>query len=433
MAAFTEAEWAVVLALLENNGAKYGFPERRSDSVVLASFNIRKLGKVGNKSAGSWRFLARFCAACDLIAIQEVQDDLSALNHLKDLVNTESGGDVFGLVASDITGTDVARGSGMRERLAFLFRWERVQRTEVASDISMDRSAVLETLYEHRGDFAAAFEVRRAELHAAKLKYEAKMAAYEADMTIWRVGGEKGRRPSKPSLASPPFVLPHFVTFIRTPHCVSFRIPGAPGATPYEFLAVNAHLLYGDKSKQAEERRMEFFALIEWLSGRAKNVTNLYHKDLILFGDLNLDFDDPLTDMTEIEGVLKGLNKGELNRTGVKVNFPFLDVHPTRTHLPPEQGIFRTAARKEQTYDQIALFLHDKRLPRHEKNAKAGKTVDGFDYGVFDFVDLFAEAMHPGTQGFLSLSKQDRKALLKKFEHDLSDHMPIWIRLPLPA
>ena len=41
--------------------------------------------------------------------------------------------------------------------------------------------------------------------------------------------------------------------------------------------------------------------------------------------------------------------------------------------------------------------------------------------------------MHPGSDGFLSLAKDDRKALLKKFEHDLSDHMPIWIRLPLPV
>ncbi len=33
---------------------------------------------------------------------------------------------------------------------------------------------------------------------------------------------------------------------------------------------------------------------------------------------------------------------------------------------------------------------------------------------------------------FLDLTKKRRDALIEKFEHDVSDHMPIWIRLPKP-
>lgn len=432
MGKFSKNEWSKIKALLRTDGGKYGFPERRDDSVLLASFNIRKLGKVGNKSADAWTFLGGFCAACDLIAIQEVQDDLSALNHLKGCAD-EVGGDGgrYGLVASDITGGNMPAGTGLRERLAFLFRWDRVERTEVASDITIDRSAVLDALYDNRADFSAAFETRASDLAVSEYKHRQKLRVHREKLKQWRAAGSTGSQPKKPAWKKPPFVLPHFVTFIRTPHCVSFRIGGKAGAKPYEFLALNAHLLYGHKTKQAEERRMEFFALVEWLAARAKNVKNLYHKDLVLFGDLNLDFDDPGSDRKQIDAVLTGLNKGQLTRTGVTVNFPLLSVHPSRANLPRNERIFRTNARQEQTYDQIALFIHDKRLPGVPQNAVAGtKGEDEYDYGVFNFVDLFAEALH--GKPFKKLADNQKKSLLGKFEHDVSDHMPIWIRLPLP-
>ena len=47
-----------------------------------------------------------------------------------------------------------------------------------------------------------------------------------------------------------------------------------------------------------------------------------------------------------------------------------------------------------------------------------------------DFDDLFAQAIH--SKAFKELSKTASGALIRKFEHDVSDHMPIWIRLPLP-
>ena len=94
-----------------------------------------------------------FAERCDLIAVQEVQDNLEGLDHLKGLL-----GGKYGMAASDITG-GIAGKQAMVERLAILFRWDRVERTAVASDITIDRSAVLETLYEERQDFLAAFRI----------------------------------------------------------------------------------------------------------------------------------------------------------------------------------------------------------------------------------------------------------------------------------
>ena len=419
MAKFTKSEWDRINRLLDTRGDEFGFPRRRDDSVVLASFNIRKIGQKKNKSAGAWHLLRRFCARCDLVAVQEVQDNLEGLNHLKSLLG---GG--YGMAASDITG-GIAGRRGMVERLAFLYRWNRVARTEVASDITIDRSAVLDTLYDKRGDFLKAFQDRQKGLRAWRRKYNRKLDDWNIRVNQWEAGGRPGGKPKKPSPSKPPFVLPHFLTFIRTPYCASFEVPGRPRRKSYRFLAVNAHLLFGHKDKQAEERRMEFFGLIGWLVARARQVKRMYHKDMIMFGDLNLDFDQPVSDRKEIEEGLRSLNKGQLRGSSrAKVNFPFLDVHPERDE------VFRSNARLNQTYDQIALFIDDKRLPNHEMNRRAGKVEGGFDYRVFDFVDLFAHALH--GKAFKELSKTARGALIRKFEHDVSDHMPIWIRLPLP-
>jgi len=423
MAKFTAAQWTAVNALLDGDPDRFGLPQRSDGSVVLASFNIRKLGKKNNRSDGAWAFLKRFCERCDLIAVQEVTDDLEGLNHLKDLL-----GDDYGMVASDITGGVAGKALGMTERLAFLFRWARVERTEVASDITFDRSAILDTLYGERTDFLAALTGREQELETWRRD---KLEPWEERVRQWEAAGKPGRKPRKPK--SPPFVLPHFLAFIRTPLGVSFRIAGADGVKPYEFLAISAHLLYGHKSKQREERAMEFFALMRWLVARAQQAKRMYHKNMILLGDLNLDFTRVDQRRTDIEARLKTLNKGELAGSGrAKVNLPFFDIHPSRSHITdPQQAIWRSTARQGETYDQIAIFIHDKRLPSHKKNATAGAEPDGFDYRVFNFSDLFAEALH--GRPLAELSKDERKALFSRFEHDVSDHLPIWIRLPKPA
>ncbi len=76
-------------------------------------------------------------------------------------------------------------------------------------------------------------------------------------------------------------------------------------------------------------------------------------------------------------------------------------------------------------------MIHDPRLPDPTQNAHAGSDPDGFNYDVFNFVELFSSALHGKPYG--GLTKPERKVLIKKFEHDLSDHMPIWIRLPKPS
>lgn len=391
---FTASEWHKIINLAEASAEDFGLPRRRSKSIVLGTFNIRKLGKFkgSTRSPQAWNFLEMISKRFDLLAIQEVMDDLGGITELKNRL-----GNSFGMVVSDVTGV-FPGAQGNVERLGFLFNWKRVPRTELASDITYDRSKIVDTLYQNRDSFSKTWKK-----HSQALK-------------AWEDGGKKSKKPK--------ITLPLFLTFIRQPHCASFQINGENGAKPISFLIVNTHLLYGDNK---EERLWEFYALIEWLTIRAKNRDKLYHENILMMGDCNLEFENLQIKRDEIDNYLKGINKQNLrSKKAAKVNFPLLDKHP-------ELGELKTTARQKQTYDQIAIFIHDKRLPAYKENKKAGqKGPDGYDYGVFKFTDLFAKALYD-KEKFDSLLKKDQKYIIERTEFDVSDHMPAWIRLPVPG
>ncbi len=396
---FTEAEWDQILKLLPRSGERYGLPVRRRHSLVLGSFNIRKLGQVKNKSAGAWELLRRICQRYDLLAVQEVQDNLEGLRHLQSLL-----GGQYQIIVSDTTGNFPGDGT-TPERLAFVYHKGRVRLGELASDITYDRSKVLGTLFKHRQRFADSF------------------AGHNQKLTEWQIKAAEREAEGKAAPTRPVMRPPEFVTFIRQPHCVALTVGSAQSKRPYRFLAVNVHLLYG---LYKEQRRMEFLAIISWLVERAKS-KNIYYPDILFMGDCNLDFERPEEQRPIIEAFLKSLNfvEGlEANRKYGELNFPFLDKHPQ------QEAVFRTAARLEDTYDQIAFVLRDERLPDHSRNDQAGAVKDGYDYGVFNFVELFAHAVL--RQSYRDLSKAEKQAFIARFEHDVSDHLPIWVRLPMP-
>ncbi len=287
---FTSAEWRRIKAKLEADPERYGLPLREYSSVLLGSFNIRKLGSSRNRSPETWEFLAYVCRSFDLLAVQEIMDGLSGLRRLMSPLGPE-----FSLVVSDQTGV-FPGDPGVGERLGFVYRRNAVERMEVASDVTYDRSKVIDSIASHYDAFTKV------------------MAPYARGLASYRAG----RRKSRPGLK-----LPVFLNFMRQPFCVAFRIAGHPGTRPYELMAVNAHLLFG---KYITDRRQEFNALADWIMSRVKANSGAYHPNFILFGDLNLDYDDPARDRERIEDRIKSFD-GELK--GANVNFPFLDAHRT--------------------------------------------------------------------------------------------------------
>ena len=333
-------------------------------------------------------------------------DNLEGLRHLHKAL-----GDDYGMVVSDVTGgvfnpKDVIRGKrGNSERLAFLFNWKRISRTELASDISYDRTDIVSNLFQNRVQYSETWE-----------RHHHNVGKWEEKCEQAKAGGK--RRPQKP-----PIELPAFLTFIRQPHCASFEVVPRTAAAPFRFLGVNAHLLYGTNR---DERRWEFEALIAWLTIRAKNAERMYYPNIVLLGDCNLEFEAFGWTRQKINADLKKLNTEALkSKKAAKVNFPLLTPHPVH-------GELRTSARLKQTYDQIGIFAHDKHWPLSEANDTAGQvSPDNFDYGVFKFTELFAQALY--GKSFTDLTKSQRVKIIKQCEFDVSDHLPAWFRLPIPG
>lgn len=395
---FSDSEWRKIEKLFARDPARFGMPEGgREKSLVFASFNIRKLGSFRNRKR-EIEFLARFCANCDLVAIQEVQDNLDGLRYLKERVEAHVAGEgEYALTTSDITG-EAPGESGMAERLAFLYRHRRVRRLDMASDLTFDRTAVFKRFFDNE---KVLLDERR------KFEHETKRF-------------ENRERKTKPR-----YVPPVFVTFVRTPYVAAFEAPAALDAPPLRFTAVNAHLIYGSKP----ERRREFFALLSWLTNRLTAKKRLVAPNFLLLGDLNLDFDRPRKDRKAIDGEIRKLNQDVFgDKDARRIYFPFLDPHPVA------KKVFTTNARSNQTFDQIGFFLgaEEGHLPNDLWKVRIGADKpDGFNYGVFNFADLFARALM--DKPYVSLTKAQKGALGEKFEHSVSDHLPIWVRIPRPG
>jgi hypothetical protein len=60
-----------------------------------------------------------------------------------------------------------------------------------------------------------------------------------------------------------------------------------------------------------------------------------------------------------------------------------------------------------------------------------GQKERGPNYGVFNFVRLFDDALNIRKK-LADMTDDEREAFFSRFEHKVSDHMPIWLRLPLP-
>jgi tetratricopeptide (TPR) repeat protein len=331
---FSVADWKAIRDHLDKTRAEYGFPERVHGSALIGSFNIRQLGSNRRRNRDTWEFLAYICRQYDLLAIQEIMEDLSGIRTLMSLLGPE-----FDLIVSDISGFSNRPRTG--ERLGFINRSSVVQRSEISTTIRDDR-----------------------------------------------------------------------VSFLMPPFCVGYRILGDPGTAPYEFMAVNAHL-----NHEQPYALDEFFALMDWIVARVGQKGKAYHPNFILMGDLSMDFDSPMREKLKLQQQIKQLNK--ITDKDVNVNFPFLDIHPSKA------DIFRTNARRSETFDQIGLFSRDVRLPSYDRNeTDMGKNPQGPDYGVFDFTKLFAAA--------LGVPDSQISELIDRYQYKVSDHLPLWIRLPFP-
>ena len=321
-------------------------------------------------------------------------------------------GPEFGMIVSDVIGTFPGE-SGNEERLAFIYNRSLVQRGELVTEVTTSRTKVLKAVARSHQDLFDLMEGNAAAKNLRKY-YAETLPKYQKDVRA----GSKRRRPREPNFSIAK--VPSFLQFIRTPFAAAFEVQGHPGLGRYEFLAVNAHLHYG----RLADRRAEAVALFEWILGKAHAGTTV-----LLLGDLNFDYDKPESDFKRIRTRFEEIG-GFADEKGKRVypSFPFIFGHPRPLQNHPAGKVFRTNIALNQTYDQIGIFSPDPRV-----GGSLETTVDGHspkeqwgqpggpDYGVFNFSALFSDVL--GKEGL---------TFRRRFEHKVSDHMPTWIRMPLP-
>jgi len=107
---------------------KTAVPPKSSDTLLLATWNIREFDstKYGQRLPECFYYIAEIISHFDLVAVQEVRDDLAPVRRLLDIM-----GSWWDMLATDVTLG--ARGNG--ERMVFLFDSRKVKLDGIAGEV----------------------------------------------------------------------------------------------------------------------------------------------------------------------------------------------------------------------------------------------------------------------------------------------------------
>jgi endonuclease/exonuclease/phosphatase family metal-dependent hydrolase len=125
-----------------------------SATLLLATWNVRdfdsnKFGQ-GPRLTESYHYIAEVISAFDLVALQEVNDDMRPFERLMDLL-----GPAWRYIATDIT----EGRSGNQERMVFLFDTNKVQFKHIAGEIVLPKDGLIDGEYQFaRSPFLVRFQ-----------------------------------------------------------------------------------------------------------------------------------------------------------------------------------------------------------------------------------------------------------------------------------
>ena len=111
-----------------------GVPARAvSGTLLLATWNIREFdsAKYGDRCVECFYYIAEIINRFDLVAIQEVREDLRALDRVQEIL-----GGWWKYIVTDVT----AGTAGNRERMAFMYDWLNAQRGAPAQQAAQQRA-----------------------------------------------------------------------------------------------------------------------------------------------------------------------------------------------------------------------------------------------------------------------------------------------------
>lgn len=219
---------------------------RKSDgSLLLATWNIRdfdsnKFG-FGPRQPETFYYIAEILSAFDLIAVQEVNRDLSALKRVMNILGRE-----WDYIATDTTGGP----SGNDERMAFVYNTEKVWFRKIAGEVVLPEGQLI--------------------VSRRRAKKPDELGA--DDMPSAAEGLEEVRQ-----------------QFARTPFVVAFQ------SGWFKFSLCTVHIYYGsDSGEQLKRRIAEIERLVKFFADRQDEASNRESDDLgnvenyVLLGDFNV-------------------------------------------------------------------------------------------------------------------------------------------------
>lgn len=120
---------ALSAAAADPDAKSPGIPEKKlTDNLILGTWNIREFGnsKYGGRMPESYYYIAEILSRFDLVAVQEVRDNLADFNSICRILGSDWG--VFTSVVTE-------GASGNKERMAFLYDKRTVSFRNIAGQI----------------------------------------------------------------------------------------------------------------------------------------------------------------------------------------------------------------------------------------------------------------------------------------------------------
>lgn len=387
----------------------------KTNNLLILTWNIRKFS--GGKSEKAVKYIAEIIKRFDVIAIQEVMNNLEGIEKLQKAL-----GNSFRFIFSDA--------SGNNERLAFCYYKNNVKFTGLAAEIvnnpghgrEKNRNSNLEVFDEIRSSgkftvkvsnlrkknrFRKIFEIFTKNKRIGKIyvKSTGKEPLKKGEILSDRKNNVKlkitkiekkrfGKNNAKNGyyvtfkllyedpvkIISKDFVL----EFDRTPYLASFQKNNC------HFVVTNVHIFYG-QSNQIEYRKDEIELLAKYMDAKT-NSADVLDPDYIACGDFN------------IEAAVKYELKKDGKKTDSAIRKSLFDALTKNNLIIPEDiRKSPTNLTKDKHYDQIG-YQH------YEENKKKNITASTIEFkkgGAIDFVD----ALNPQFE---------------KLSHDFTDHLPLW-------
>ncbi len=398
----------------------------------IATWNIREFDtkKYGGRCRDAYYYIAEIISHFDLVAIQEVREDLTALRKVMDILGSRDW---------DYIATDVTEGKrGNRERMVFVYNVKKVRFTNVAGEITLEEGRKvsrpganllrnpdgLAFRLPDGGDVQQPDEipVRRSrgktrldrdivlgipggtgltlpEGSAVVLKKGTEVECGPDGKPVLPFEGEAPVFPGNAALLLPDKVeTEEKLQFARTPFVVTFQ------AGWLKFMLCTVHIYYGSGKSGLAMRNQEIRKITGFLAKRAER-ENDSDADNFFFvlGDFNIIGKDHAT---------------------------WESLHTNNFMVPEELKEIPEGSnvRRDKAYDQIAYWNKKRRRRRGATSVDIGKA------GVFDFFKhVFREGDDdPGGEDeafFADLVGKTRLGYRKWRTYQMSDHLPMWLEL----